>query len=647
MAEDEINERDVQLLLAAAVAAIGGQPRDGQREMTAAVAGAFGSGEHLLVQAGTGTGKSLAYLVPAIAHGERVVVSTATIALQSQLVQRDLPRIADALAPLLDRRPTFAVVKGRSNYACLHRIKEGAPNDDGDALFDATETSPLGRDAKRLREWVEQTETGDKSELVPSVDARVWRASSVSSAECIGAQKCAYGEDCFAERAREKARESDVVVTNHALLTIGALESIPILPEYDAVVVDEAHELADQATNAATVELSPAVLERVARRARRLLGVEVADALDDAAAGLGTVIEAWPDGQITTLDEAAFAVLSGLRDTTRAALGGLAGADEADAAAVASIKSDLDVIHDVSGRLITLSDVDVAWLSRTDRAVRIRVAPLSVSAVLRSSLFDKSTVVLTSATLELGGSFAAVATSLGLDAADGWRGLDVGSPFDYGKQGILYTAAHLPPPGRDGLSDATLTEIVELIEAAGGRTLALFSSRRAAEQAAVYAREHVSVPLYLQGDDDIAALVACFAADGEACLFGTMSLWQGVDVPGDACILVIVDRIPFPRPDDPLLAARQRVVDAAGGSGFREVALPRAALKLAQGTGRLIRSAQDRGVVAILDSRLATGSYAAYIRKSLPPFYPTTNGEQVRASLSSLRGSIEAKSPTR
>ena len=214
-----------------------------------------------------------------------------------------------------------------------------------------------------------------------------------------------------------------------------------------------------------------------------------------------------------------------------------------------------------------------------------------------------------------------MATSLGLDAADGWRGLDVGSPFDYGKQGILYTAAHLPPPGRDGLSEAMLTEIVELIEAAGGRTLALFSSRRAAEQAAVYAREHVSVPLYLQGDDDIAALVACFAADAEACLFGTMSLWQGVDVPGDACILVIVDRIPFPRPDDPLLAARQRVVDAAGGSGFRSVALPRAALKLAQGTGRLIRSSQDRGVVAILDSRLATGSYAAYIRKSLPPFY--------------------------
>jgi ATP-dependent DNA helicase DinG len=281
------------------------------------------------------------------------------------------------------------------------------------------------------------------------------------------------------------------------------------------------------------------------------------------------------------------------------------------------------------------------------------VAPLSVAGLLRNQVFARSTTVLTSATLTVGGSFDAMAAAWGLSGTptDGvhgdpglprWRGLDVGSPFQHAKAGILYVAAHLPPPGREGTGSAEqLTEIANLITAAGGRTLGLFSSMRAARAAAEAMRERLSTPVLCQGDDSTAALVEQFAADPATSLFGTLSLWQGVDVPGPSLSLVVIDRIPFPRPDDPLLSARQRAVSAHGGNGFMAVAASHAALLLAQGAGRLLRTVGDRGVIAVLDSRMVTARYGGYLRASLPPFWQTTEAVQVRKALERLRTLLE------
>jgi ATP-dependent DNA helicase DinG len=326
--------------------------------------------------------------------------------------------------------------------------------------------------------------------------------------------------------------------------------------------------------------------------------------------------------------------------------------DPKAASARAEAVTALTDVSDTASRILTsfapaIPDrSDVVWLDHEDnrgnvRAV-LRVAPLSVSGLLRGRLFEQATAVLTSATLTIGGTFDAMASAWGLAGDDDkkakWRGIDVGSPFEHEKSGILYVAAHLPPPGRDGTGSAEqLGEIEALITAAGGRTLGLFSSMRAAKAAAEIMRERLDTPVLCQGEDTTSALVQRFADDPETSLFGTLSLWQGVDVPGPSLSLVLIDRIPFPRPDDPLLTARQRAVAARGGNGFMAVAASHAALLLAQGAGRLLRRVDDRGVVAVLDSRMATARYGGYLRASLPPFWATTDPVRVRAALERLR----------
>ena len=665
-------------VLEIAVGAIGGQTREGQQQMAAAVEHALLSGEHLLVQAGTGTGKSLAYLVPALLHHETVVVATATIALQTQLVDRDLPALVDAIAPALGRRPTFAVLKGRSNYLCLSRVMDGPSDPAGaggsEAMFavdelvepgaaartiDESSASPMGQQVRALRAWADETQTGDRLELLTPVDDRVWRAFSVSGRECMG-QSCPQVQDCFAELAREKAREADIVVTNHSLLAIGALENVPVLPEHSAVVVDEAHELIDRATSAATRELSVSMVERAAQRSRRPAGRDSADLLVEAAGALADALLTREAGRIERPDGSLFTAITLVRDSARAVLSAMGpatsgpGDSSPDAGARQVAKADLDELFETAGDLLALDERTVAWLEVDERrGRRLLMAPLSVARLLRQSLFANSTVVLTSATLQLGGGFDALAASVGLvtsgpgaesEKADAkpmrWTSLDVGSPFDYARQGICYVAAHLPArtgrQGSDGLPPEFLDEVVELIGAAGGRTLGLFSSKWAAQLAADAVRSRVGVPLITQWDAPLPQLIDQFTAEPRTCLFGTLSLWQGVDVPGAACTLVIIDKIPFPRPDDPLVAARQRAVDDAGRSGFMAVSVPRAALLLAQGAGRLIRSTGDKGVVAILDPRLRTARYGAYLMRTMPDFWTTTDPEVVRASLRAL-----------
>ncbi|WP_058047269.1 ATP-dependent DNA helicase [Streptomyces roseifaciens] len=646
-------------LLHAAVTAVGGTERPGQVTMAEAVAEAVDGDSHLLVQAGTGTGKSLGYLVPALAHGERVVVATATLALQRQLVERDLPRTVDALQPLLRRRPQFAMLKGRSNYLCLHRLHEGVPQDEEEGLFDpfeaAAPSSKLGKDLLRLRDWADETETGDRDDLTPGVSDRAWSQVSVTSRECLGASKCAYGAECFAEAARERAKLADVVVTNHALLAIDAIEGAPVLPGHEVLIVDEAHELVSRVTGVATGELTPGQVNRAVRRAAKLVDEKAADALQTAAESFERLMELALPGRLEEIPDDLEYALMALRDAARTVISAIGNTrdksvqdeDAVRKQALASVEN----IHAVAERIVEGSEYDVVWYERHDRfGASLRVAPLSVSGLLREKLFSERSVVLTSATLKLGGDFNGVAASLGL-APEGtggaespeWKGVDVGSPFDYPKQGILYVARHLSQPGREGSRTDMFDELAELVEAAGGRTLGLFSSMRAAQAAAEELRGRLDVPILLQGEETLGELIRNFAADARTCLFGTLSLWQGVDVPGPSCQLVVMDRVPFPRPDDPLMSARQKAVEEAGGNGFMAVAATHAALLMAQGAGRLVRASGDRGVVAVLDPRLATARYGGFLKSSLPDFWYTTDRNQVRRSLAAIDEAAKAE----
>ena len=671
-------------LLAVAVEAVGGTERAGQVAMVDAVDRAIRTGEHVAVQAGTGTGKSLAYLVPALRHAvEReatVVISTATIALQRQLVERDLPRLAKALAKPLGRTPTFAILKGRRNYLCLHRLDGGPAEDpEEDTLFDPFAISALGRQVTRLREWASDTETGDRDELVPGASEQAWRQVSVSARECLGASRCPVGTDCFAEKARAEAGRADIVVTNHALLAIDALQGYQVLPEHDLVIVDEAHDLVDRVTSVATAELTGAGIAIAARRTGRLIDEDVADRLTEAGEGFALLMQDAPVGRLDDLPEPIAGTLRAVRDGAHACITALGPERKNDPEATAARKlamALLEEVHDTAVRLLASYDTDVAqrrdvvWVtgdqfSGNPRPPSLKVAPLGVAGLLRERLFNERTTVLTSATLTLGGTFDALARQWGLPVkqesgtkaagtatdkpppsdsdSPKWTGMDVGSPFEHAKSAILYVAKHLPPPGRDGLGEATVEELRGLIEAAGGRTLGLFSSMRAAKKAAEELRGKIDQPILCQGEDSTALLVRKFAEDEATCLFGTLSLWQGVDVPGPALQLVVVDRIPFPRPDDPLASARQRAIEARGGNGFLTVAATHAALLLAQGTGRLLRSTNDRGVVAILDSRIATARYGGFLRASLPPFWTTYDQDVVRGALRRLDTAATAK----
>ncbi|WP_374213104.1 ATP-dependent DNA helicase [Crossiella sp. SN42] len=672
---------DVRTLLAAAVGGVGGTERPGQVDMAEAVAKAIRTGEHLAVQAGTGTGKSLAYLVPSVHHAvtesATVVISTATIALQRQLVDRDLPRLAKTLKPLLGRTPTFAILKGRRNYLCMQRVHTGAPEEpEEQALFDPFQVSAMGRHVKRLHEWSSETETGDRDELVPGVPDQAWRQVSVTAKECVGAAKCPIGQDCFAERARAEAGRADVVVTNHALLAIDALEGYKVLPEHDVVVVDEAHDLVDRVTSVATQELTSTAIAVAARRCGRLVEQDIADRLLEAADNLALTLQELEPGRLDQLPQVLAGALAAVRNAAHACISALGPERKEDIEGTAARKlalSMLDEVHDTAVRLLAAFEAepekrhDVVWLAGDfgdfNRTPSLRVAPLGVGGLLRERLFAQKTVILTSATLALGGSFDTLARQWGLagagkaagdpDAAADrksggtatdkappstsdspeWTGMDVGSPFEHRSSGILYVAGHLPSPGRDGLAEAYLDELTGLVQAAGGRTLGLFSSMRAAKQATEALRERVEFPILCQGEDATSQLVTKFAEDVRTCLFGTLSLWQGVDVPGPSLQLVVMDRIPFPRPDDPLASARQRAVQARGGNGFLTVAGTHAALLLAQGAGRLLRANDDKGVIAVLDSRLVTARYGGFLRASLPPFWMTTDPDVVKAAL--------------
>ncbi|MDQ1443538.1 MAG: ATP-dependent helicase DinG [Acidimicrobiaceae bacterium] len=603
----------------------GGEARDGQARMADAVAAAIEGGRHLVVQAGTGTGKSLAYLVPAILSGRRIVVATATKALQDQLADKDLPFLQAQLGA--EHAFEFAVLKGRSNYLCRQRMREVAGGDDQLELDD--DVGPLGREIARLIEFGADCVSGDRAELSFEPRAKAWSSVSVSAMECPGAAKCPSGAECFAEAARQKAAVADVIVVNTHLYATHLASGGFVLPDHDVVVFDEAHQLEDVAASGLGIELTAGRLRTLARLARPLLGKDptAADELEGAAALLEAALEPWRGKRLPAdLGEHVGAVAALTGERARRLVSAVRTADGDEARKARVMQAGGHLVGDLA-MVAEISDGDVAWVEGQAHAPALKVAPVDVSAVLAARLWGERTAILTSATIPPN-----LIARLGLPP-DETDQLDVGSPFPYADHGVLYCAAHLPDPRSPAYEAAMHDELEALVQAAGGRTLALFTSWRAMNAAADALRPRLPFDLLTQSDLPKPALLRAFIDDERACLFATMGFWQGVDVPGRSLSLVVLDRLPFPRPDEPLMQARR---DKAGAAAFRLIDLPRAATLLAQGAGRLIRSATDRGVVAVLDPRLASKSYRWDLVRALPPMRRTRHRAEVEAFLADV-----------
>ena len=669
-AHPRVGDAEVEAALKRVTASLpGSEDRPAQRRMAAAVAGAIRDQRHLIVQAGTGTGKSLGYLVPALVLGTRVVVATATKALQDQLATRDLPFLSEQLGVPFE----FAILKGRSNYLCRQRAEElegagdpmptdfGQSGDIGQRVIGpgaigqsdgpaGRNAGPFAREIRRLLDWGRQAETGDRAELSWEPSVAAWTQVSVAPRDCPGAARCPAGGRCFAEAARDKAARSDVVVVNTHLYATHLAAGGGILPDHDLLVVDEAHELEDIASASLGFELTGGRLGALARLARPLVAdASVTDAVEGATGVIGAALTPHRGRRLTlpldpavaealTLTRERLARLQGaLRSPGRnqdagMALGGPDASEDSGLAArraraqqaAGSLTTDIDAV-------LALGDEKVAWVEGPEHAPVLRVAPIDVGASLDRLLWQGEgapTAVMTSATIPPG-----LGTRIGL-AAGSFDELDVGSPFDYAHQALLYCPLHLPDPRRPEYEPAMIDELVALIEAAGGRTMALFTSWRAMTAAALAVRQRVPWPILTQSDLPKPALVARFSAEEESCLFATMGFWQGVDIPGSALSLVTIDRLPFARPDDPLLQARR---DRLGRAAFSAIDVPRAATLLAQGVGRLIRSSSDRGVVAVLDNRLGKATYRWDLVRALPPMRRTRHRADVIDFLASLR----------
>lgn len=627
---------DVEAALSRVVAALpgGGEARPGQQKMALAVAGGLRDARHVIVQAGTGTGKSLGYLVPALLSGSKVVVATATKALQDQLATKDLPFLREHLGMPFE----VTVVKGRSNYLCRQRAMEVAGGAGGQlALEDADgervaadALGALSRQVMRLLEWSVDSPTGDRSELDFEPSPRAWAQVSVTAIECPGATRCPAGDACFAEAARLRAEQADVVVVNTHLYATHLASGGHVLPPHDVVVFDEAHELEDIASSALGLELGSGRFRALARNARSLLDPSEMAVLDDLeAAGDRWQAAISPhNGQRfgRGLDDDVAAAATAAGERVRAATEAIRKAERDDARRTRALQAAGHLAGDL-GFVLALPDSYVTWVEGPPHAPYLKTSPVEVGPLLAEKLWGDVVAVLTSATIP-----SSLAERVGLPDGS-FEQLDVGSPFDYEANGLLYCAAHLPDPRSGDFERAMHGEIEALMRAAGGRTLALFTSWRAMHAAAEAVAPRVPFRVLTQADLPKPALLEAFSGDDETCLFATMGFWQGVDVPGESLSLVTIDRIPFPRPDEPLLQARR---ERARAEAFRTVDLPRAATLLAQGAGRLIRSATDRGVVAVLDPRLASANYRWDLVRALPPLRRTRQRAEAEAFLADI-----------
>lgn len=598
--------------------------------MADAVRDAVENRRHLVVQAGTGTGKTLGYLVPLVMSGRRVVITTATKALQDQLAEKDLPLVSDTVADTLGRDFSWAILKGRQNYVCRQRVDEIVRNAPDDQLK-LVESAPTLRDeVRKVAEWSASHPTGDLASLPFPISRATESAVTVGADECPGARRCPAGGSCFAEIARLRAAESDVVVVNTHLYGLNVAAEGLLLGEHDVVVVDEAHGLEDIISDSVARSFSTG-------RFQRLVGV-LARILDDdtlltATSRLGDELErrltARADRRLsvplpTDLIDLLLDARRVLGDVLEALRAVKTDDEDANQRKLRAQQVATRFTDDLDGAL-GIDESFVPFVSGSDGNLHLDIAPLDVGPVLAVSAWADHTAILTSATIP-----ANLPGRIGLPA-DTFDVLDVGSPFDYPNNALLYCPSHFPNPNSDRFTSAMHDELFRLIRAAGGRTLALFTSYRALDAAVDALRPILDVPVVSQRDlSQKNRLVEAFAADEESCLFATAGFFQGIDVPGRTLSLVTIDRIPFPRPDDPLLSARR---DRLGDRAFSDIDLPRAATSLAQAAGRLIRSTSDRGVVTVFDPRLATAGYRRHILAAMPPMKRTIDREEVESFL--------------
>lgn len=601
--------------------------REGQHRMARLVEDAIASKRHLVVQAGTGTGKTLAYLVPALTTGSSVVVATATKALQDQLATKDLPFLADHLGVDFD----WAVLKGRSNYVCLQRLREVSNPAQGELELDSMAVVTKA-EIKKLSDWAAESETGDQAELDWTPSDNAWRAVSVGSDECPGAERCPLGDPCFAEQARRRAQAADVTVVNTHLYGLNVASDGAILPEHDVVIFDEAHVLEDVMSDTVGVEISPGRFVALSATIRRIIEdpqlvgsvAELGEGLRDALSGhvgerLPTPL---PDSIQEPLNDARLKL--GAANDVIVSL-----TTKSEDAKQRQLRA-----QTMTGRAIQQLDIaiegregHVAFVSGSRDSPRLEIAPLDVGPTMDEGVWKRRTAILTSATIP-----SSLASRVGLPG-DEVDVIDVGSPFDYESNSMLYCAIHLPNPNAPEFRAKANDELEALIRVAGGRTLALFTSYKAMDEAAEEMRSRLDNEILTQRDMPKTALVKAFADDDSTCLFATAGLFQGVDVPGQTLSLVVIDRIPFPRPDDPLLSARR---DLLGRNAFSEIDIPRASMMLAQAAGRLIRSSTDTGVVAVMDPRLGKANYRWDIVKALPPMKRTRHRTEVEDFLRTI-----------
>ncbi len=600
------------------------EDRPGQRAMVAAVAVALASGRHLIVEAPTGVGKSLGYLVPAALSGRRVVVTTATKALQDQLAGKDLPFLAGHLG----RELSFAVLKGRSNYLCLQRLREVSSTQEGQLELEELTTS-IRAEVKKLAGWAAKSPTGDAAELDWAPSDRAWQAVSVSSDECPGANSCPMGEACFAELARRRAAAADILVVNTHLYGLDVAMNGAWLPEHDVVVIDEAHQLEDVMSDTVGISIGANRYGRVAAALRRIIAdpLLVAGVADDASALRATLAPLLGDRLPHPLPDGIVDTLVGSRRHLEAAMEALRRIETTNDDARQRVLRG----QQLAGRLIEHIDAAIAYGSASVAFVagspehpRLEIAPLDVGPALNQGVWSKRTAILTSATIP-----AHLAERIGLPEA-AVDHLAVESPFDLAGHGLIYCALTLPDPRHPDFPAAMHAELEALITAAGGRTLALFTSYKAMDAAADALRDKLPVRVITQRELPKGALIREFGGDETSCLFATTGFFQGVDFPGRTLSLVTIDRIPFPRPDDPLLSARR---EQLGPGAFATIDVPRAAMLLAQAAGRLIRSTTDRGVVAVFDRRLGTAGYRWDIVRALPPMRRTRHRAEAEAFL--------------
>jgi ATP-dependent DNA helicase DinG len=628
---------------ALAAALPGFHHRPEQLAVARAIEAALTHRRFLLAEAGTGTGKTLAYLVPAALSGRKVVISTATRNLQEQVVHKDVPLLRDRLGLAFE----VAYLKGRQNYLCLQRYEAAA----------AAPSFPSPDDARvwpELTRWAAHTATGDRAELEVPDDWALWRTLTATSETCLG-QRCPAYESCFVTRARRQAEAADLIVVNHALFFADlALKSrgaqpqgVGVLPRYDAVVFDEAHALEEVASDGFGRQVSSFRVEELARDAEAALedGHPMRPTLVALAASVRWQKEAFfrraqealglrGEGQVRLRQGAlsSLPALSSLQDALES-LGAFCSGQ--DLPALGSVERRCAEIAFELGPLCRAeSETEVYWAEARGRGLFLRAAPIEVGDDLRRRLYAAvDTVVFTSATLTAEGRFDYFAGRVGISLTDGCAdAVRVESPFDYPAQVALYLPDHLPDPSAPHFAEAVAEELLALCGLTGGRAFALFTSLRNMEAAHAAAKDRLPFQVLLQGERPRSALLEAFRKEPSV-LFASHSFWEGVDVPGDALSLVVIDKLPFASPSDPRVAARLDLLKSRGQDPFLAWQLPDAAIALRQGFGRLVRSRADRGVVAILDPRMHSRGYGKTFLRSLPPAHRVHSHAELRAWL--------------